>query len=234
MLDEAVGRCRERVSALAADALGEADGEPGLAALMDRIDGAVAEALGAARPAGAPRPACGPGCASCCVLNVGTLPVEGAVAAARLRAGLGAAGAAALGARLLAFHDQVRWLEDRERIAARVRCPLVDEAGRCAIHPARPLACRSVTALEAGDCRAALAAGADPGDDDADGCGAPVVRMDLAQQALYLEALDALAGELARRGLDARRRDVSGMVGHFLVEPGALGAWLAGARVPLE
>ena len=121
-----------------------------------------------------------------------------------------------------------------ERIAARVRCPLLDETGRCAIHPARPLACRSVTALEAGDCRAALAAGADPGDDDADGCGAPVVRMDLAQQALYLEALDALAGELARRGLDARRRDVSGMVGHFLVQPGALDAWLAGARVPLE
>lgn len=232
MLDAAMARCREEVAALADRALAGGDGA-GLAALLEGVERSVAASLRVARPSGAPRPACGPGCASCCVLNVGTLPVEGAVAAARLRAGLEPGAAAALGARLLAFHDRVRWLEDRERIAGRVACPLLDGAGRCAIHPARPLACRSVTAVDRGDCRAALARAADEGADDEEG-GAPVVRMDMAQQALYLEALDALAAALARRGLDARRRDVSGMVGHFLARPGALDAWLAGARVPLD
>ncbi|ACL66379.1 protein of unknown function UPF0153 [Anaeromyxobacter dehalogenans 2CP-1] len=231
MLDEAVARCRAEVEALAVRGLAGAD-EAALAAVLDGVERTVAASLEGARPSGTPPPACGPGCSSCCVLNVGTLAVEGAVAAARLRAGLEPGAAAALGARLLAFHDRVRWLEDRERIAARVACPLLDGAGRCAIHPARPLACRSVSAVDRGDCRAALALAAGEGDDD-DG-RAPVVRMDVAQRALYLEALDALAGALARRGLDARRRDVSGMVGHFLARPGALDAWLSGALVPLD
>lgn len=233
MLDEAVARCRAEVEALAVRGLAGAD-EAALAALLEGVERTVAASLEGARPSGTPPPACGPGCSSCCVLNVGTLAVEGAVAAARLRAGLEPGAAAALGTRLLAFHDRVRWLEDRERIAGSVACPLLDGAGRCAIHPARPLACRSVSAVDRGDCRAALAlAAGDGGDDDEDG-RAPVVRMDVAQRALYLEALDALAGALARRGLDARRRDVSGMVGHFLARPGALAAWLSGARVPLD
>ncbi|GAO01644.1 YkgJ family cysteine cluster protein [Anaeromyxobacter sp. PSR-1] len=233
MLDEAVARCRDEVGALAERGLA-AGSEAALAALLEGVERAVAASLGVARPSGTPSPACGPGCSSCCVLNVGTLPVEGAVAAARLRRGLDAGAAAALGARLLAFHDRVRWLEDRERIAGRVACPLLDGAGRCAIHPARPLACRSVSAVDRGDCRAALALAAGDGQDDEEDGRAPVVRMDVAQRTLYLEALDALGGALARRGLDARRRDVSGMVGHFLARPGALDAWQGGAPLPLD
>jgi hypothetical protein len=58
--------------------------------------------------------------------------------------------------------------------------------------------------------------------------------MDLLRRALYEEAARALAGALAGRGLDARPRDVSGMVGAFLADPGLAAAFGAGARVPLE
>ena len=67
-----------------------------------------------------------------------------------------------------------------------------------------------------------------------DGVDAPVVRMDLAQRVLYTEAQGALGEALARRGLDGRARDVSGMVGTFLAEPTLLAAYLEGGRVPLE
>jgi len=227
MIAAAVERCRARVSALANDALAGARGEPELVALLERVWAAIDEEL-AARTDGAPAPACGAGCASCCRVNVGTLPVEGAVAAARVRALLGSAAAARLAADLGAFHDRVRWLEDRERFAQRLVCPFVDGGGRCSIHAARPLACRGVTSLDADDCRRAVAPG-DPDDDDG-----PLVRMDLLHRALHGEALAALADAFAARGLDAHRRDVSGMTAAFLADPGLAAAFLAGRRVPLE
>ncbi len=81
--------------------------------------------------------------------------------------------------------------------------------------------------MEADDCRRATEACGDDGD-------APVVRMDLLQRVLYGEAREALAAVLARRGLDARCRDVSGMVGAFLADPELAEAYLAGGRVPVE
>ena len=225
-LSDAAARCRDEVEAAAEAGLRRARDVDDLGALARAADAAVALAL-AERGTMARPPACGPGCARCCVLNVGTLAVEGAAAASLLRAQLAPDEAAALARTLLAAHDRVRWLEDRERIARRVACPLLDAAGRCRIHPARPLACRSVTSLDAEDCRRAL----DERDDDE---VAPVVRMDVLQRVLYDEARAALGDVLARRGLDARCRDVSGMVGAFLADPGLAGAFLAGARVPIE
>lgn len=226
MISEAVERCRSEVERLAAAALAPPRRAPDLARLLAEAAATVEGALAAARPWGTPPPACGPGCAGCCVVNVGTLAVEGAVAAAWLRGRLAPPAASTLAARLLAFHDRVRWLEDRERVAARLACPLLDGEGRCGIHPVRPLACRSVTSLDAADCAAALAGSLDE--------DAPVVRMDLAQQALYREALAAVAGALEAAGLDGRCRDVSGMIGAFLADPAALLAFLRGERLPLE
>jgi Putative zinc- or iron-chelating domain len=222
--DDAVERCREEIAAAVA-ALRGARGEEAFGAALDACEAAVRRGLDGAPPR-AP-PACGPGCAGCCVLNVGTLAVEGAAAARYLRARLGPGDAAVLAHRLLAAHDRVRWLEDGERIARHIRCALLDDADRCRIHPARPLGCRSVTSLDAEDCRRALAGAADE-DEPA------VVRMDLLQRALYDEARVALADALTRAGLDARFRDVSGMTGAFLADPGLADAFLAGARVPLE
>lgn len=224
---DALERCRREVGLLADAALAGARGVADLAALLARVDGVVVRALLEGRVEGEPPPACGPGCAACCTVNVATLGVEGAVAADHLRAVLGAARAAALGAELAAFHDRVRWIEDGERIALGARCPLLDAERRCTIHAVRPLACRSVSSLDAADCRRAMAA--DPDEEDG-----RVVRMHLLQRALYLEALAAAGEALARRGLDARRRDVTGMVGAFLVDPALAPAFLAGRRLPLE
>jgi hypothetical protein len=220
----AAARCRARVSVLAESALAGARGERDLVRLLAAVWGVVGEEL-ARREDGAPPPACGPGCSTCCRLNVGTLAVEGAAAAAHLRAL--APDPAARAAELAAFHDRVRWLEDRQRLAERLACPLLDAGGRCSIHAARPLACRSVSSLDPADCRRAVSAS---GDDEED---PPLVRMDLLQKALHDAAWVALAEALAVRGLDARARDVSGMTAAFLADPALAASFLAGGRVPL-
>jgi Fe-S-cluster containining protein len=197
--------------------------------LVSAVERRVAIELEPGPAPGEPRPACRPGCAACCTVNVAALPVEGIAVAAFLRRRLDPADVAARAAALLAFHERVRWCEDAERIREGLRCPFLDEREACLVHPVRPLACRAVTSLDAGDCRRALAERAA---EDGDGDG--TVRMNLLQKALYDEALQALAGALSARGLDARSRDVSGMAGAFLADAGQVGAWVAGGRVPLE
>jgi Fe-S-cluster containining protein len=160
-------------------------------------------------------------------MNVGTLAIEGAAAAAFLRSALPAAEASRRAEALLEFHARVRWVDDAERIRVGLACPFLDARRACSIHPVRPLACRAVSSLDPRDCRRAL----EERRDDEDG-GA--VAMDLLQRALYDVALATLAEALASRGLDARRRDVSGMAGAFLAEPGLAAAFAGGARLPLE
>ncbi len=226
MIGAAAVRVRKRVAALAANALAGARDEGDLTVLLEVVWAAIAveEALA---PPDRPPPACKAGCAGCCRINVGTLAIEGAVVAARLRAEQGD-GALATADRLLAFHDRVRWLEDRERVADRLLCPFLDAGSRCTIHPVRPLACRGVSSLDAAECLRALS-----GEDSEDG-EPGLVRMDLLQKALHDEALAALHEALAERGLDARCRDVSGMTAAFLADPGLTAAFLSGTRVPLE
>jgi Fe-S-cluster containining protein len=226
MLDDAIARCRERIAALSSGALARARDEGDLTELLGAVWAIVEEEVAAGRPPGSPAPACGPGCAACCTLNVGTLAIEGAVAAALLRRSVRATELAPLATMLHGFHDRVRWLEDRERIAERLACPFADPAGRCTIHTARPLACRSVSSLDPAECRRAL----DERADDEAG----VVRMDWLQKVLYDTARVTLSEALAARGLDARCRDVSGMTAAFLAVPAQVVAFLAGERVAID
>jgi Fe-S-cluster containining protein len=200
--------------------------EGAFALLLQEVDARVAVELRRRHPPVAP-PACGPGCATCCTINVGTLAVEGAAAAAFLRAELPPGEAERRAGALLEFHAYVRWLDDGERIRCGIACPFLDAHRACSIHPVRPLACRAVSSLDAGDCRRALA---ERSEDEPGG----MVAMDLLQRALYETALATLAEGLAARGLDARRRDVSGMAGAFLADPALAAAFGDGARVPLE
>jgi Putative zinc- or iron-chelating domain len=226
--DAAIDACVRDVARLADEALGGGPcDEDAFARLMSAVEARVQVAIPAARPAGEPPPACALGCATCCTVNVATLPLEGAAAAAFLRRRFGPDQVAGRAAELLRFHDQVRWQDDGERIRAHVRCPLLDARGGCSIHPARPLACRALTSLDAAECRLAL-------DERGEGDGPGLVRMNLLQKALYDGALGALAEVLARRGLDARCRDVSGMTGVFLADPARAAAFATGARVPIE
>jgi hypothetical protein len=160
-------------------------------------------------------------------VNVATLAVEGAAAAAWLAARLAPSEREVRARELLRFHDRIRWLEDEDRIASRETCPFLEGDGACAIHPVRPLACRSLSSLDAGDCRRALRERM-----ERDGGGE--VRMNVLQHALYADAVATLQASLVRAGLDARCRDVSGMVAAFLADPGLDARFLAGEPLPLE
>jgi len=228
MPDGRIEDCTRQVTRLAEEALRRSRrDEAALAGLMAAVEARVQAVLLSERPDGEARAACAIGCASCCTVNVGTLPVEGAAVAAWLRQRTGPTELGRRAAALLRFHGGVRWQDDGERIRARVRCPFLDARGSCSIHPVRPLACRALSSLDAGECRQAL-------EERGEGDGPGLVRMNLLQKALYDQALDALTGVLARRGLDARRRDVSGMAGFFLADPARAGAWAAGAPVAIE
>jgi Fe-S-cluster containining protein len=222
MTDDRIARCLAAVEQLATVGLAAARTEEHLAALLREVDEAVTDAIGRAE---GPRVACGRGCASCCSLNVGTLAIEGAVVAGFLRRSLPPGEVAAVAARLDRFHGSARWLDDHERVRGGFRCPFLDARRACRIHPVRPFACRSVTSLDAADCERALGA------DDEE--GPPLVRMHLLQKTLYDEALDVLRAGVRRSGLDARRRDVSGMTALFLADPDLLPAYLAGAELSI-
>lgn len=221
---EALERGRREVERLARATLGAGGA---LAGLLGGVQEVLERELRAGTSAGQPPPACAAGCAACCTVNVATLAVEGAVAAAWLAERVPPGERAVRAAELLAFHDRVRWLEDEDRIATRETCPLLTADGRCAIHPVRPLSCRSLSSLDAGDCRRALRER-----EERDGGGE--VRMNLLQHALYTGAVAILQGALGAAGLDARCRDVSGMVGAFLADAGLVERFLAGERVPLD
>ena len=228
MEDSRIVNCRCEVTRLAEKALGRGrPDEEALTALMAAVEARVQSVLLSERPDGEARPACSHGCATCCTVNVGTLAVEGAAAAAWLRQRTGSGEVGRRAAELLRFHENARWLEDAERIRARVRCPFVDAGGGCSIHPVRPLACRALSSLDAAECRQAL-------EERGEGDGPGLVRMNLLQKALYDEAHGALTGVLERRGLDARCRDVSGMAGFFLADAGRAEAWAAGAPIAIE
>jgi Fe-S-cluster containining protein len=228
MLAARIAGCARDVARLADQALerGPHD-EEAFAVLMAAVEERVQAAIPSTRPAGEPPPACARGCATCCTVNVATLPIEGAAAAGFLRRQLRPEETGRRAAELLGFHDAARWKDDGERIRARARCPLLDARGECSIHPVRPLACRALTSLDAVECRVAL-------DERGEERGPGLVRMNLLQKALYDEAIGALSEVLARRGLDARCRDVSGMTGVFLADPARAGAFAAGARVPID
>jgi Fe-S-cluster containining protein len=224
-MDDVAGRCAADVTRLVED-LFEAmqPSEEAFSVLMDSVERCIEAAL-AGR--GAAPPACGPGCATCCMLNVGTLPVEGAAVAAFLRRTLGPEGAERKARALLDFHDRVRWLDDGERIRERLACPFLDASRSCSIHPVRPLACRSISSADPADCRRAME---ERGDDDGDA----TVRMDLLQLAVHEAALGALSVALSARGLDARLRDVTGMAGAFLADAELASRFGGGAPLPLE
>jgi len=224
--DGPVERTRREVERLADEAL-SAPAPGALGRLMTAIQAGIERELGVARSADQPDSACGPGCAACCTVNVATLPIEGAVAAAWLAERLTPEEQGARAKALLTFHDRVRWSEDEDRIASRETCPLLERDGRCSIHPVRPLSCRSLSSLDAGDCRRALRERM-----ERDGGGE--VRMNVLQQVLYTEAVAVLQMALSRRGLDCRCRDVSGMIGIFLAEPGLARRFLAAERLPVE
>jgi Fe-S-cluster containining protein len=177
----------QRAAALrgqARDAVAAALGDPGAAALAAgaMLDDAAARAIAA----GSARSACGPGCAFCCHVHVEVSAPEVRAVVEHLQRTRSRAELGELARRLVEQAARVRDLDDQQRWAQRLPCALLDEAGACSIHPARPLRCRAFHAAEVEPCREAFAGGE----------GEPVVPRALARAAEAVEEgyAEALAG----------------------------------------
>ncbi len=166
--------------------------------------------------------ACGPGCGSCCVVNVSTLLPEG-VAISRYLRRLGKAAQQQIAERLESLWQRVRGLDDTERLAVQSQCAFLDEQGRCLIYPVRPLLCRSITSTAAQDCREALSAA---GFDEVK----PVLMYQYQQQ-LYESLFVELAERLEALGIDGRSFQLSGLVRYLLKNPTAETGLLTGRRL---
>lgn len=176
---------------------GETEPQP-LAELVDEVFALAARwgtTLGDGGPDAKRRlPVCAPGCSSCCYLHaVFVTAPEALRLATHLRRSRSATELAALRDLLDRRVAETRELSRVERGRARVPCPLLDRAGACSVHPARPLLCRGYTSCDKDACLHAFDAGdalaSPPGD-----AGAASAH------------LDAFAGVLlgaARSGRDA-------------------------------
>jgi Fe-S-cluster containining protein len=188
------------------------------------LEGMLTACATAVEDACADRPCdCGPGCPHCCALNVAVLMPEALVIAAWLRERLAPPVLAELHRRLVAHCSRVRWVDDEERIFKQIRCPLLDSAGSCIIHPVRPLMCRAAASLDRHDCRQAFR----PTLTDE----ARQVPADLLRQAACAAAFTALAEALRYHGLDDRSIELGAGVLAFLERPGGKG-FLSGGRLP--
>lgn len=222
---------------MADDAWGVKLFDTGLAALLDAaLKGArnadslakavVACAAAAEAVCSGRRMACVAGCPHCCVLNVAILLPEGMIIADRLKDRLPPAALGTVQKRLAAHRSCGRWMDDEERIAKLVVCPLLDDAGRCSVHSVRPLSCRGVASLDSTSCREAF----NPVISDQE----RTVPADLLRRAAYDDAFTALALALRRHGLDDRSIELGTGVLAFLEHPGFRGLFLSGRELPRE
>jgi hypothetical protein len=175
---------------------------------------------------GTSRVACGPGCGTCCVLNVAVLMPEAVAIAWFLQRRFSVEELDVLRDRLQELIRLTRWLDDEERLFLRKPCAFLDDCGSCLIHTVRPLLCRAITSTDPELCRDAIAM--IPLD------GAPCVEMDLFQKKLIETVYCELGGALEYLGLDHRPRRLSSAVLALLAEPEMLTLYASGERVPIH
>ncbi len=96
--------------------------------------------------------ACKKGCSSCCAAKVLVAPPEIVRIAAHARRTLSPEAYEALAVRVAEAHARSKGLARVERVAARVRCPLLDEEGGCAFHEVRPIVCAGWNSTDVAGC----------------------------------------------------------------------------------
>ncbi len=166
--------------------------------------------------------ACGPGCGSCCVVNVAVSLPEG-IAIARELKRLPSDRLARQRERLDRLWREVRGLDDEDRMIARRPCAFLDDDGNCGIYPVRPLLCRSVTSTDPALCRAAV-------NQQVFGTTAPVV-MHQFQQQLYESLFTGMTAGLEQAGRDGRSFPLSGLVRFLLGQADPEGVLSAAVRL---
>jgi len=158
--------------------------------------------------------ACGPGCGTCCMVNVAVLEPEVIGIAHYVRQNFSGQVRRELKERLLQLAREVRWLDEEERLFVRRSCAFLDDRENCSIWPQRPLMCRAITSTDAHACREALAA-------PVFGEEKPVV-MNLVQRKIYEAAFQGLGDAMQALGIDARSSRLSCAASELLCESGGV------------
>lgn len=151
--DEAI---TARVKADVASAL---DGARDVGAVIDAAERAHAALDDAGRRViarGALTIACAAGCSYCCHVHADVTVPELLAITRHVETTWSEPARRALRERLALQIERVEHLSDEARWAAKIPCALLDDAGRCSIHAARPLRCRAFNASTVEPCRAAF------------------------------------------------------------------------------
>lgn len=214
----------DQVRKLTGQSLGSVTGACGIAGFMHLLTVAVERDLARfGEPTSLNTVACGPGCSSCCMVNVAVLLPEAIAIAWTVQRQLTPSRLTALRERLHALHIATCGLDDEERLFVRAPCAFLDPAGWCTIHRVRPLLCRSLTSVDANDCREAIT-GIALGD-------APQILINLFQKSLLDAAYRGLADGLIDQGLDDRPFRLTSAVRLFLADPAAVRRFVGGERL---
>lgn len=161
---------------------------------------------------------CRSGCTFCCHQNVDVTIPEAILVALRL-----AKEPAARAEAVLEAADLFKDLDDEARIATGRPCPmLVDD--RCSVYDIRPVACRSFTSPDAGNCQAAL-------DSVKAGKGVMPAEVYVVLQLLCNGEQSATLGICRDLGLQADIVELTQTVAAILRDPQLVTRWAAGERV---
>jgi Fe-S-cluster containining protein len=161
--------------------------------------------------------ACAAGCSYCCHVHADATVPEILAIARHLHATWSEPSRRALHHRLALHVARVEHLSDDERWAAKIPCALLDDAGRCSIHAARPLRCRAFNASDVEPCREAFHGDNEP-------APAQIPRLDRAHDA----AEAGYDAALIDAGLSAAAHRLETGLLVALDDPGAGARWLAG------
>ena len=158
--------------------------------------------------------ACKKGCFFCCHVNVEVSILEAIAVAAEARKD------PAKVANVLATAPAIAGLGAKDRIGARVLCPLLKD-GACSVYEARPRACRAFTSFSARRCEEELLKGG--GTEKFLNFGWPRI--------LSAAASHGVQQACAHDGLQSFTVELTAGTATVLGDPSAVGRWLAGEQV---
>lgn len=110
---------------------------------------ALAEGFLAQAPVGAL--GCKPGCDHCCYQSVGVTPAEALTIVQHLQRSRSTAELERLRAKIASARERTRGLTAAERYSPEHPCAFL-EGAQCSIYEVRPLSCRGMNSLDAGEC----------------------------------------------------------------------------------
>jgi Fe-S-cluster containining protein len=192
-----------------------------MAATQRLIDGLLARA-----PVGAV--ACRAGCDHCCYQRVGVTPPEALAIFDHLSQTLSDEELQAITAHVAARHAATQGLSGAERFSPDHPCPFLDTgSGRCTIYEVRPLSCRGMNSLDAGECARRLREPAARAAFLADGLGSHSFMEPIRAFHAVSAGLQLALSEL--HGLDMRPLELTAAM-HLLLNgaPSLPDQWIAG------